>query len=275
MDISGAELARALSEQSFATVKLPSDLQEMLASLDAEARTFFRTNSATAQDIERSTTVWRTLVPRDNGGTTLLGFNAPSALKALFRYHRGCSIVMTWPSSSFQAKVEACERRLASYLTEIFDATCADLFSGREITYSRLLRSSTERQMQSFNPNPLDLFYYYNSATGNSDECNCDPHVDRGLMHIVYSSSPGLEVFNSKTGEWQQAGGNDYDGDGDFTSTAVVFCNDALAAMTSAESGPSDQKRDNSGTNRVSACIHRVVQGQGPRLSISLELRLS
>ena len=273
MQSSGADLARVLSEQSFVTVKLPTDLQEMLASLDLEAQAFFRTNTATAQDIERSTTAWRTLVPRANGGTSLLGFNAPSNLKALFRYHRGCSNMMTWPSSSFQAKVEACECRLAGYLIECFDTVCAELFPGRAISYERLMSSTSECQKDSFDPNPLDLFYYYN--TGNSGAFNCDPHADRGLMHIVYSSSPGLEVFDPRTGEWQQAGGNDAGDDRRIPGTAVVFCNDAFATITSEGFKPRDQGKAEVRTTEVPACVHRVVQGNGPRLSISMELRLS
>lgn len=271
MGTPNADLARALSEHSFALVEIPSDLQELLDSLDTEAQSFFKINAATPQDVKRSKEAWRTLIRRDNGGTSLLGFNEPSPYKALFRFHRGSSAVMAWPSSSFQAKVEACERRLAGYLIEHFNAACEVLFPGTTVTYASLLSSLGQPQESTYNPNPLDLFYYYNVMDDNRQDFNCEPHVDRGLMHIVYSASPGLEVFEAPTGKWLKVGGDSGSAE---PRTAVVFCNAALQAMTSAVSEPGSETAAGLAPVQVSACVHRVVLGPNPRLSISLELRL-
>jgi isopenicillin N synthase-like dioxygenase len=178
---------------------------------------------------------------------------------------------MAWPSVTFQAKVEACERRLAAYLIEQFNAVCEALFPGRTVTYASLLSSHEKHQESTDDPNPLDLFYYYNVMDGNEENFNCEPHVDRGLMHIVYSTSPGLEVFEAQTSNWLKVGGDSNSAD---PRTAVVFCNAALQTLTSGVSEPGSEAAAGLAPVQVRACVHRVVMGPSPRLSISLELRL-
>lgn len=267
-----------LAVQSFSRVALPESIQLDLAGLEVEALKFF--DEAT-QDVELSVKKWRQLLPTENGGIKLCGFNEPSSSKSLFRYFRSTSV--PWPSETFRNAVEACEHELREVLIDTFDSVTRSLFSGavamgRDVSY-RSLQGSSVGTKDFDDPCPFDIFFYYNDDSKGRAP-NCTDHVDRGLMHIIVSRSPGLEVMHAEAQRWISPAWEETpcahtSGDGkkrrkvldgtqsQGTFEAVVIVNAALQELSAGPRG-----------NGLPVCVHRVVRGTAPRLSFSFELRL-
>jgi hypothetical protein len=205
-------------------------------------------------------------------------------VKLLFRYFRGTET--KWPNQELKSAVEKCYDALRVFVERQLDDVFQDIFQSA-ISYKGLRKfdadfAKREEQDEIIDPCPLDLFYYKNSILDNHTS-NCDAHCDRGLMHIVISNTCGLQVLDRETNTWQDTLGEAAFDRGDPTdsplkrlkvnqgaaqcSHAVIFSNVMLQDL-------STMAIEGAPVVALPACVHRVVHGSNPRLSISMELRL-
>lgn len=270
-------LIQELQAHSFAVVPIPEESQRALEALRLEATRFFLA-STTPEQIEHSIQEWRTIIPGEKGGSSLIGFNSPSSKKALFRYYR--STPAKWPNEDFRFRVVAAENALRRVLVSSVDSVLSEIFPDQSISWDTI--SSKDASAEICDPSPFDLFWYYNSTSDLDEGLNCDPHVDRGYMHVVVSSVPGLEVFDVADGRWKDPV-RTYSGPAESCDTASNPSISSKRAKGDTPNFPHAVLLVNSALHRLSlsssstvelpACIHRVVKHDVARLSMSLELR--
>ena len=238
------DIAESLSRRGFVRVRLGRRLAGELSELSSHAETLFRSgddgdaagpsSSSSSSLIRRHQRVVATLA----GGSELHGYAEPSPAKQLFRFFPGDGERPSFPLP--RDLVDSCfcglKRRLELCLSVALrgargpdsDGACLDfaglcsaaLVSTTSPTTAAATATSSSSSSSSCAADagcPLDIFRYRNTegasegATAVPAEVNCSAHVDRGLMHIIASSSAGLEVLNRSTGAFQLV--DDYDDD--------------------------------------------------------------
>lgn len=304
---------------------LPEETRIKLETLAKEAETFFlRSEKESPQLVKR----YQRVVSTPFGGSTLHGYAEPSQAKQLFRYFPGdenskkesqssSGVVNSDAQFPFPGSLlSACQRELQGILEEklaaaLNGANCRSKGQrGKHFSFRDLHAEAMEASRGEISDPgcPLDIFRYRNemagtcSATSVPASVNCSAHVDRGLMHIIVESSPGLQVYNPTSGHFQliddinekqlNSGEKEYSNEfecgrskkrkrsakmpSDRPSSpptncfqrAVIITNSALQELTL------EHADDETGLV-LPACVHQVVGVVGrPRLSISLELRL-
>ena len=317
--------AEQLHRNSFATMVLPEETQIKLETLAKEAEIFFvRSEKESPEFVKR----YQHVVSTHLGGSMLHGYAEPSQAKQLFRYFPGDEKSRKESQSSSDvvdsdtqfplpvSLLSACQRELQGILEEklaaaLNGANCRSTGqSGKHLSFRDLHAEAVKASRGKISDPgcPLDIFRYKNemvgmcSATSVPASVNCSAHVDRGLMHIIVESSPGLQVYNPTSGHFQliddinqkqlNIGEKEYSNEFECGRSknrkhsakmpsdrppsppiscfrrAIIITNSALQELTL------EHADDETGLV-LPACVHQVVGVVGtPRLSISLELRL-
>jgi hypothetical protein len=349
---------RDLATHSYAVVEVPISLGQKLDALQEVAEDFFRAIEQSSESSSELFEKFRVLQQTPHGGLKLLGYSRPSPQKHLFRYYRNSGDSTKWPSLEMRAAVESCERELHQFLTAQFDQVISFIFpqKGKDqtVSYESLWRVNQHPVKPVADSDygdccPLDIFYYPNavntprasepdeaaepddSTRSNKedihisdvlDDRNCGAHLDRGLMHIIFSTIPGLQVLDHQTKEWVDvmmtttnnrttiatpaAKTSSCDTDSSnctkrikrlkvesksmyqnnvetvdnksvekyATKHAVILINSLLQQLTENEEEEEENGSTSTPHDEMRACVHRVVAGKEPRLSISFELRV-
>lgn len=286
----------------FSVVRLKQPTQDAVQRAHCAAMRFFEGWSSAAK------AAYKVVVDTPGGGKALLGFNAPSPAKEVFRVHRAAP-AMRYPSQDLEQVLLNAHRLLTSelkaYLRDVLAATIGDCaFDAGDTVDGEWWRAACEVAAEhdgaAESEHPMDLFYYYNSMAC-AHVSNCDAHVDRGLMHlIVLSPTCGLEVLDQSAaqeaettvgsggGQWRslecrescKAGAGGDMVHAEPLKDAVLLVNQELAEMSqryvSARELYGGQGSRWRPSTRYRACVHRVAKSHTgcPRLSISFELRL-
>jgi len=190
-EAAAATLRTSLRTHGAALVRLGSRDAARLARLLTLSLPFFQRSphkASASRDV---------CIPSVGPAVVRLGWRAPSHAKELLRCFRGHPLPLRRAEDApLLAAARLCE---ASYHALLTRCTCAAL--GPSVTERRL------RRLHGHNC-AFDVFYYRPETAGSA--VACDPHIDRGMLHMIFAPVQGLQLWDGHAdggaGLWRAPG---------------------------------------------------------------------